>query len=816
VLARLLRPSHYLKGVGAGQGVTGWLSPKMLYRMPRQQTSAGLRALGRLAFVDNYPLLLRRLETELRECCDPEWLQQAAEQTGLAVRATVPRVYLVTSLAGGTGSGMFIDLAYAVRHLLKKLGQEAAEVVGLFLVPGGDDHDPRRGPELANAFAALTELNHFAGPDAVFEARYCLETGAAPRLFREVGPPLHRCVLVPLPADKPGAERVASDDGTPPLSAATQAVLARTGHQLFADLATALGKTADQFRQQHALLRAAQIWPTRPSDTPATGMSYHTVGLHRLLWPRRQLLEQSARGLCKRLVKRWLSKDAKPLKEQVRNWVAQQWTEFGLNQEQLIGSLQQACRDTLGKAAEDVFADLALPVYKMLTPVKGKPPEASLALGAVVEAMEQFESLVGIPEECRAAPRPGEPMIHPPGSLEGVLREAAGKFGDRFEQRVSELVVRLIEAPEARLAGAEEAIRQLNALTEQALENHEQLSKELQERAAAVYQRLQGLLEQPAPTPSTGIKTPSWKAPFTRKLPAATSLIARELQELLRSYPKYRYQALVLQRVSGLYVALRGLLSDQLREVDFCRARLTELLGLFESGQHTAAARGQAAAGRWLFPTGCTSIDDAVRRLEDRVGPEQLLELDRHIQGLLRKQYRALVHVCMSPGNVLRMLMPAMLHETAAYLGSHLEDTNVAEVYLRQYGARQEEGKYVLTPQLQQDLQAAYGKAAPGLTGATADGELCLLAVPPGACDQVFRQLAHQALPEAQWSVAPGGEEIVFYREQTHRSLSAIQQFGSLAQEAYQRLNALDHATPHARGDIAAWQPADTGDQASA
>ncbi len=764
--------------------------------------------------MDNYPSIVRRLEVELSECCDPERLQQATEQTGLAVRGTVPRVYIVTSLAGGTGSGMFIDLAYAVRHLLTKMGQEAAEVVGLFLVPGTEGPDPRRGPQLANAFAALTELNHFAGPDAVFEARYAPEAGAAPKPFRASGPPLHRCILIPLPADPPGSERVPSDDGTPSLTEATQTVIARTGHCLSAELATALGKTADQFRQQHALLRAAQIWPTRPSDAPPT-LAYHTVGIHRLLWPRRQMLELASRGLCQRLVKRWLSKDAKPLRGVVKDWVAQQWAEFGLSQEQLIGDLQQACREALGKAPEDVFADLALPVYRMLTPVKGKPPEPSLALGAVVETLEQFEALVGIPEEYRGTPKPGEPLAYTPGSLEGVLSAAATKLGDRFEQRVAELVVRLIEAPEARLAGAEEAIRQLNVLIEQALANHEQLSQELQERATAVYERLAALLEQPAPNPA-GPKTPTWKAPFTRRLPAATSLVARELQDLLRSYPKYRYQSLVLQRVSGLYVALRGLLSDQLREVDFCRARLTELHGLFEAGEQTSAARGQAVAGRWLFPPGCASLDDAVRRLEERVGPEQLLELDKHIQGLLRKQFRALLQVCMSPGNVLRVLMPAMMQETGAYLSQHLEDTAVAAVYLRQYGAQQESGKYALTPQLQEDLQAAFGKAAPGLAGATPDGELCLLAVPQDGCEQVFRQLAHQALPEAQWSVAPGGEEIIFYREQSHHSLSAFQQFGAQAQEAYQRLNALDHATPHARGDIPAWQPPDTSGQASA
>ena len=49
LLARLNRPSHYLKPrdthLGGGQpAIMSWLDPKMLYRMPRNQTSGGVRA----------------------------------------------------------------------------------------------------------------------------------------------------------------------------------------------------------------------------------------------------------------------------------------------------------------------------------------------------------------------------------------------------------------------------------------------------------------------------------------------------------------------------------------------------------------------------------------------------------------------------------------------------------------------------------------------------------------------------------------------------------------------------------------------------
>jgi hypothetical protein len=152
----------------------------MLYRMPRQQTTNGVRALGRLALVDHHRGITRRLEAELRECSRVEGLQQATRQSGLPVRSTVPRVYVVAGLAGGTGGGMFLDVAYLVRQLLRDLGQPQAEVVGLFLLPQGRG-EKLRTPELANAYAALAELNHYGSFGSTFQARYdTTEPGSTP------------------------------------------------------------------------------------------------------------------------------------------------------------------------------------------------------------------------------------------------------------------------------------------------------------------------------------------------------------------------------------------------------------------------------------------------------------------------------------------------------------------------------------------------------------------------------------------------------------------------------------------------------------
>jgi hypothetical protein len=160
VHTKLHRAPHYLKVREFDKAIASWLPQKILYRIPRQQTTTGLRALGRLAYVDHFPQLRRRIQAEIDVLASGEPLLQAAHLTGMEVASTVPRVYVVANLAGGTGGGRFLDLAFLVRSLLRRKGISQAPVIGLFLLPQ-QGRSPQRIPGLANAYAALTELNHF-------------------------------------------------------------------------------------------------------------------------------------------------------------------------------------------------------------------------------------------------------------------------------------------------------------------------------------------------------------------------------------------------------------------------------------------------------------------------------------------------------------------------------------------------------------------------------------------------------------------------------------------------------------------------------
>jgi hypothetical protein len=786
--ARLHRPSHYLKPLTSGApGVETWLPQRMLYRMPRQQTPSGFRALGRLALVDNYRTISRRIEAELRDCCRLEALQESARQTGLPVRSGVPRVYVVAGLAGGTGAGMFVDIAYTARHLLRDLGHDGAEVVGVFLLPHASGVAGARTPELANAFAALTELNHYSAPGVRFEARYeSYEQGTAARRLSETGSPFRRCALFALPEGR-GSAPLAGGDGGPRFSEPTECVLAQAGRFLFADVATPLGRAAEQARRHVAPGGAA---------LPCDGPVYHTPGMYRILWPRRLLLDQSGGALCRRLVQRWMSKDAKPFRDVLRPWVRQQWEEQGLSQDQLIARVQEGCEKALKQTPESALAEAMAP---LLAPPAGDRAAANRPLKVAVafDVMERLDQLLGMPEECRKSSAPAPP----PGAVEHALADTSAELCEDYGHKLAVLLVRLIEEPQYRLAGAEEIIRQLNELVDQSLRHHEELARELQQRSAAAYQRILALLEGPdAVSPAT----PIWRAAFTRRSPGPPTAQSPELMELLRAYPKWRYQSQVLQRVSALYVSLRGQLSDQLREVDFCRARLGELANVLVA-EPEAAGGGGPAAGRYLLPEGCQSLADAVRHVNESVGPADLLDFDRRVQVLLHNQFRALVHVCTTSANVLRVLAPALRQEARAFLEPRLAAADVAQVYLEQHQAR-ESADGSASDVLRQDLLTAYEKAAPTLQPPGGPA-VFLMSAPAGPAGGELRDLTRYAV-----GVAPSGDpaatdEIVFYREFVSHSLHELVDFAPTGREAYERMKAQDNFTPHCRLDVVEWRP---------
>ena len=98
------------------------ISRRWTYNVPRSLRTQGLRALGRLAFLDNVDRLLDGMRRAVINATDSESVAATAEQSGLSFSETDPRVFVVASIDGGTGGGMVLDAGYAVRQVLAECG----------------------------------------------------------------------------------------------------------------------------------------------------------------------------------------------------------------------------------------------------------------------------------------------------------------------------------------------------------------------------------------------------------------------------------------------------------------------------------------------------------------------------------------------------------------------------------------------------------------------------------------------------------------------------------------------------------------------
>lgn len=147
-----------------------------------------LRPVGRLAFFRNYVVFRRALSDKLVSINQSRYIDEAQDE-GFGVADGYRIVYIVSSLCGGTGAGMFLDAAHVVRH---QVGANA-HVIGIFMMPSVFENeihsDLQRRRIQANAYAALRELNHFHS-DPSFQMHYPSEQGPIPdtpyRAFNQI------------------------------------------------------------------------------------------------------------------------------------------------------------------------------------------------------------------------------------------------------------------------------------------------------------------------------------------------------------------------------------------------------------------------------------------------------------------------------------------------------------------------------------------------------------------------------------------------------------------------------------------------------
>jgi hypothetical protein len=167
------------QGIGERAKWRDWLPEQLDVGILRHAIGAGgIRPVGRFALFASLQEVWGRLNSALRDILAIEQqlrmtLSDQAER--VTVHYSEPRIYIIGSLCGGTGSSIFLDIAVLVRHCLRQNAPDAQpSIVGVFFLPSVFANEPTLRSDIdflsilqANGYAALKELEHFCYGEAL-------------------------------------------------------------------------------------------------------------------------------------------------------------------------------------------------------------------------------------------------------------------------------------------------------------------------------------------------------------------------------------------------------------------------------------------------------------------------------------------------------------------------------------------------------------------------------------------------------------------------------------------------------------------------
>lgn len=453
----LRRPEDYRAD---SSEILQWLNRRWLYNIPRSLQTEGIRPLGRLALVDHADELFSRIQSSLQRCLADESLAAAEKHTGLTIRDRSPRVFIIASISGGAGSGMVLDIAYAVRMLLAGMELPDQGVCGLLM------HSTSRAVEgkdlaIANAYACLSELFHYS------RGGYPGEPACGIRAFDGNRSPFSTTYFVPL------GERLNDTQ----FHKATDEL----AEYLHLDAATPGGSFLDKCRTSTA--------------EPGRAPELRTLGICRL-GGRHGLSAQVAEHLCHDLLIRWAGQaERKPDNADCSRsaWlkvlVAELISKLELDGESLI----QRSRSTLEHALAPGGA------HAVLEQLTGELLDQSLKDALLTSTVRWQRLSQQICDVFGAIQQPAG-ASPPRFDLKQVLDAQLAIQVKDIDRGLSEWIVAVADQTEIRLAGAQSVVDWLN-----------EYLRALERELATQLQALQGRLRD------QGMSPPEVSSPTCRK-----------------------------------------------------------------------------------------------------------------------------------------------------------------------------------------------------------------------------------------------------------------------------------------------------------
>ncbi len=155
-IQKRLETGKYLNGreIDRYPHVKQWLPAGDLRSIRAEDGAGQVRALSRLFFFDDVANINDAINSKARALLHNVSNSEALLRLGVEVEPQV-QVIVICSVAGGTGSGSFIDMGY----LAKSMQNPRPDQVSLYAILGGAFADLNEKRMLANSYAALMELD---------------------------------------------------------------------------------------------------------------------------------------------------------------------------------------------------------------------------------------------------------------------------------------------------------------------------------------------------------------------------------------------------------------------------------------------------------------------------------------------------------------------------------------------------------------------------------------------------------------------------------------------------------------------------------
>ncbi|MCL1493642.1 MAG: tubulin-like doman-containing protein [Pseudanabaena sp. Salubria-1] len=273
-----------------------------------------VRALGRFAFTHNYAAIKEQFLSVMQRVIEG---REVMTRKGVRVDQGV-NVFVVCSLLGGTGSGMYLDLAYCLRDWIPAANQP--QTSAYLVLPGTARGVAKR--QIANAYAALMELNHYSSGNTRFESQYTATEGITDRSGRDV--PFRFCYLV---------GNTNPNYQIPDLGG----VMDMVAQNIFLDFSSGLSQFKKTIRDNISQLLGAP-------DALGYPQSFMTFGLSAIQFPLNRVLDACASRLAGRVASWWANPN--PTSVNMRDVVKQSMRSLSLSEDdgnhQILDSISNA------------------------------------------------------------------------------------------------------------------------------------------------------------------------------------------------------------------------------------------------------------------------------------------------------------------------------------------------------------------------------------------------------------------------------------------------------------------------------------------